>query len=212
MVFDSKKTHKEEAVEICRIIKILSAEGIKFKEMAILARRKKFEKIAEELKSNGIKFELVGGKNFFFEPEILFIISWLKIINDINDDISIVYLLESKKYKICDRDIYFIRKNWKNSENKISITEGIMDFKKNPYINKKAKERLKDFLNSLKFYISKSRELELKELISLIIEDSGIMNELKSEFGPVAGKKIKNIENLIKIASYFEQSYIEGKS
>ena len=210
VVFYSKKTHEGEAVEICRIIKYLAARGIKFKEIAILARRKRFEKIAEELKSNGIKFELVGGKNFFFEPEILFIISWLRVINDINDEISIIYLLKSKKYKICDRDIYFIKKKWKNSENRISITEGIIDFKKNPYISKTAKERLKDFLNSLKFYISKSRELELKELISLIIEDSGIMNELKSEFGPVAGKKIKNIENLIRIASDFEQSYIEG--
>lgn len=210
VVFYSKETHREETTEISKIIKYLAARGIKFREMAILARRKRFERITKELEAKGIKYELTGGKNFFFEPEILFIISWLKIIQDINDEISMIYLLKSRKYKICDRDIYFIKKNWKSSKNIMSMTSGMMNFKKNPCISKAAKKRLESFLESLRLYIGRSRELELKELISLIIEDSGIMNELKSRFGAVARKKIKNIENLIRIASDFEQSYLES--
>jgi len=49
--------------------------------MAIISRRKRFDAIVEALKRNNIKYELVGGRNFYFEPEVLFIVSWLKAIN-----------------------------------------------------------------------------------------------------------------------------------
>lgn len=209
VVFFLKKTHREEAAEMAGIIKCLEARGIKLKEMAILARRKRFETIIKELEASNIKFELIGGKNFFFEPEVLFIISWLKIVEDMNDEVSAVYLLRSDKYKIGDRDIYFIKRDPENLERCVDIIDGIMNFKKNPYLSREAKKRLKDFLASLRLYISRSGQLELKELVSLIIEDSGILNELRSGFEPIIRKKIKNVENLIRVASDFQQSYEE---
>ena len=207
VLFYSKKTHVEEASEIAEMIKYLASEGVRLKEIAILARRKRFEKIIKALDANGIKFELIGGKNFFFEPEILFIVSWLKVIEDINDEISLAYILKSDKYKICDRDMYFIKRKPENPEEKISLISGILDYAENPHISEETKKRLKGFLTSLRLYIKKSGELELKELVSLIIEDSGMMNELKSKFGPTARRKIKNIESLIKVSSDFQQSY-----
>lgn len=209
VVFCYKKTHEEEAAEIAGIIKHLAAGGIKLKHMAILARKKKFEKIIRELEAGNIKFELVGGKNFFFEPEILFIVSWLKVIENTDDEISIACLLKSEKYKICDRDLFFIKRNYRSLNEKINLIDGIMESRENPYLSSETKKRLEEFLLCLRLYISKSRELELKELISLIVEHSGMLNELKSGFGPAAGRKIKNIENLIRVAADFQQTYLE---
>ncbi len=210
VVFYSKKVHKEEAAEISKIIKYLSSRGIKYKDMAILARRKRFGEITQELEANGIKFELVGGKSFFFEPEILFIVSWLRVINNITDEISVIYLLKSKKYKICDRDIYFLKKIPERSKRSVNIIEGIMNFEKNSYLSKSTGKRLENFLDSLRLYIRKSGVMKLKELISLIIEDTGMMNELKPSFGTAARSKIKNIENLIRVASDFQESYLQS--
>ncbi len=183
VAFYYKKTHTEEAEEIARNIKYLSARGVKLKEIAILARKKKFKSIIGELEKNNIKFELVGGKNFFFEPEILFIISWLNVIENMNDELSMVYILQSEKYKICDRDIFYIKRDTLNPDKNIKIIDGIINSGKNPNVSREAKRRLANFLESYKLYVSKSGEMELKELISLIIDDSGIINELKSVFG-----------------------------
>lgn len=210
VTFYSNKTHEEEAAKIAEIIKYLASGGIKLKEIAILARRKRFGKIIKELEANGVRFELIGGKNFFFEPEILFIISWLKVAEDINDEISLTYLLKSDKYKICDRDIYFIKRKPVDSGEKANMIDGIIDSGSNPYLSRETKKRLKDFIASLRLYIGGSGEMELKELISLIIEDSGIMNELKSEFGSVAKRKIKNIESLIRVSSDFQKSNFQS--
>jgi ATP-dependent exoDNAse (exonuclease V) beta subunit len=207
VMFFSKKIHEEEASGIAEMIKYLASGGVRLKEIAILARRKRFEKIIKELDANGIKFELIGGKNFFFEPEILFIVSWLKVIENTDDEISLACILKSDKYKICDRDIYFNKRKPGNPEEKVSLINGILNSAENPYIGEETKKRLKSFLASLRLYISKSGELELKELISLIVENSGMMDELKSRFGPVARRKIKNIESLIKVSSDFQQSY-----
>jgi len=210
VVFYYKKTHTEEAEEIARNIKYLSARGVKLKEMAILARRKKFGRIIRELEKNNIKFELVGGKNFFFEPEILFIISWLNVIGDMNDELSMAYILQSEKYKICDRDIFYIKRNPSDLNENIKIIDGIISSRKNHNVSREAKKRIASFLESYKLYISKSGEMELKELISQIIDDSGIINELKSTFGPASRKKIKNIESLIRVASDFQNVHIDN--
>jgi len=214
VIFCYNKTHREEAQQISKIIKHLMEKGVKLKEIAILARRKRFSVIVEELEKNNIKYELVGGKNFFFKPEVSFIISWLRIIHNTYDEINLIHILKSGKYKICDRDIYFLRR-YKHTQNNYStvlkegnpsIIDGLLNCKQNPYIGNLSKNRMADFLNDLRFYISKSKTLKLKELISLIFHRSGMNDEIKSKFGSGYKEKIKNVENLIKVSSDFEQN------
>ena len=51
--------------------------------------------------------------------------------------------------------------------------------------------------------------LDLKELISLVFEDTGLSDELKSDFEASAKVKLSNIENLIRVASDFQKSYLD---
>ncbi len=209
--FLASNTLKEEAGELLNAIKYLAGRGVKLKEIAIISRVKKFDDILRALEKGNIKHELVGKKSFFFEPEILFLISWLRAVNNIYDEISIIYLLKSEKYKINDRDIFFLRKTADASDAKsLNITEGILEGKKSPYLSASAKKRLDLFICDWKFYINKSRVLELRELISLIYKRSGLSDHLRSRFGPHFKKKIKNIENLIRVASDFQQDNLDS--
>ena len=211
VVFLAGNTLEEEAKEILGAIRYLAACGVKLKEMAIISRVKKFDDIIRALETGNIKHELIGKKSFFFEPEILFIVSWLRIVNNIYDEISIIYLLKSPKYKISDRDIFFLQKTGSGPTNKRThITDGILSSKKSPYLSPQAKKRLDSFISDLKLYIGKSGVLELMELISMVYKRSGLSDHLKSKFGPHYRKKIKNIENLVKIASDFQQNNLES--
>ncbi|MBC7333474.1 MAG: ATP-dependent helicase [Actinobacteria bacterium] len=209
VVFFSKWTHKEEASEIVKIIRYLLSYGVKLKDMAIIARRKRFQTIIEELEKNEVRYEVVGGKNFFFEPEIIFLVSWLRVIQNIYDELSITYLLRSPKYKICNRDIYFLKRSHKNGK-LLNLMDGILSHEENPYISNITRKRLHLFLDELNFYIAKSKSLKLRELVSLIFDYSGMKDELKSRFGVMAQRKIRNVESLIKISSDFEQSSLGG--
>ncbi len=209
--FLASRTLEEEAGELLKAIKNLVESGIKLKEIAIISRVKKFDDIIRVLERGNIKHELIGKKSFFFEPEILFLISWLRIVNNIYDEISIIYLLKSDKYKINDRDIFFLRKaSSTDSRGNTNITDGILSGKKSPYLSAMANKRLDLFVSDWKFYINKSRVLGLRELISLIYKKSGLSDDLRSRFGPHFKKKIKNIENLVRIASDFQQNNLES--
>ncbi|MGM0367117.1 MAG: ATP-dependent DNA helicase [Actinomycetota bacterium] len=203
IIFLNNPTHDMEAEKIAKMIKKLDAEGMKLKDIAIFARAKNFSQITKKLDDYNVKYELIGSKTFYYEREVLFIIAWLYVIYDIFDEIHLTYLLKSDKYKIGDRDIFFLKRD-KNGTI-IDLIEGIGNSGSNPYISLDAKKRLSSFINELKDYISKSKNFRLKELISFIYKNSGLKDDLNSSFGPSSRKKVGNIETLIKVANDFEE-------
>ena len=208
---------KEEAFLICEMIKILREKGVRLRDIAILCRKKKFNEIIKVLNKENIRYEFIGNKNLFYENEILFIVSWLKLIYNIYDEESLVYLLKSSRYKISDRDIYFLKNQIRESEKNPGhykkdkyITQGyfidsLKSAGKNDFITKDTAERIKSFLGELVYYIRKSEQYNLSGIINLIFHFSGLYDEIKSGFGQNLRKKIKNVESLIRIASDFEQ-------
>ncbi|HEX7560834.1 MAG TPA: ATP-dependent helicase, partial [Candidatus Humimicrobiaceae bacterium] len=208
----------DEADQIANNILKLKVAGLKLKDIAILARKKRFKYIVEALERHGIKYEVISSKGFYYEPEVLYIISWLMVISDITDELHLVYLLQSQKYRISDRDIFFM-KNF-DAENlkvpdgagnfQVSLFDGITGCGNNPYLKKETKSRLKEFIAEMNHYIFQSFSMKLNELVSIIYEYSGLSCELKSGFNKTVKRKIKNIELLIKISSDFESESIEN--
>ena len=210
VLFFAKNTLREEAAEIAKNIKFLVNSGMKLKDIAILARRKRFKEITYELQKNNLRYEVIGSKGFFYEPEILFLISWLMAVQDASDEIYILYLLQSQKYKISDRDIFFLKqaKNIKSNFSAGSIMDYVLNWPQNPYLSELSKKRLKEFTEEFSFYLKQSQFLKLGELVNLIFQHSGLANELKSCFERTAKVRIKNVEILIKIAADFEENQI----
>ncbi|MHB1334361.1 MAG: UvrD-helicase domain-containing protein [Candidatus Humimicrobiaceae bacterium] len=240
VVFFKKSSLSEEAEQISRLILGLESRNHKLKDIAVLCRKKRFNEIIKSFRNNNIRYEAIGSKSYFYEPEILFLISWMKIIYDLSDDESVVYLLKSSKYKISDRDICFLR-NFNNKKFNIKNIENIENYKvpddpnikkentetkskcssfyeddnllnainnsqTSSYFEQETKKRLEQFLNELTYYIKNSELLSLDSLINTIFHYSGLYDELNSRFGMAVKKKIRNVENLIKLAWEFEEN------
>jgi ATP-dependent exoDNAse (exonuclease V) beta subunit len=203
--FNLDHTLDDEAERMASYIRdLIYGKGLKPGDIAVISRVKKFSKIAGALKDAGIRYELIGNTNFYHEPDILFIISWLKVIEDIGDEVSMMYLLKSDRYRIGDRDIFFLKNDGKSGK-RIDLIDGIRDCSRNPYLSSTAKKRLVSFMDSLILYIKRSGVLDLKELISLIFEESGLSYELKAGFGRSYKSRMRNVENLIRIAADFKK-------
>ncbi|MDD3520179.1 MAG: ATP-dependent DNA helicase [Actinomycetota bacterium] len=218
--FKSKDT-KEEALIICGMIKELREKGIMLKDMAILCRKKKFNEIIQALNKENIRFEFIGNKNLFYENEILFLVCWLKLIYNIYDEESLVYLLKSSRYKISDRDIYFLKNHIRYKENSSDdykknafipvkyLIDSLKTASENELITNDAINKINSFVEELEYFIKKSEQYDLSGIINLIFHFSGLYDEIKSGFGQNLRKKIKNVESLIRIASDFEQDNSE---
>ncbi len=208
---------KEEALIICEMIKKLREKGIMLKDMAILCRKKKFNEIIKILNKENIRYEFIGNKNLFYENEILFLLSWLKLVYNIYDEESLIYLFKSSRYKIPDRDIYFLKnhigisnENPGDCKKEIIVSsryliKSLKTANENKFITKETGNKIKSFLSELGTYIKKSEQYDLSGIINFIFHSSGLYDEIRSGFGQNLRKKIKNVESLIRIASDFEQ-------
>lgn len=217
--FSCYKTHEEEAKEIAENIKKLILLGIKLRDIAVISRQKRFKNIINELKKNNISYELISSRGFFYEQEVLFIISWLVVLDNLNNEYDnlnneqyLLNLIQSDKYNLSDRDIFYL-KNFNTKENcffsssqaeKNLLINALISHKENKYLSKGAHERIEEFLSDLDFYLKHASFFKLSELMNLIATHSGLLDELKSDFNKSAKNKIKNIEALIKIGSDFE--------
>lgn len=210
--FNSFKTHEEEAAAIAENIIRLMSKGMKLKDIAIVTRKKKYKTIIEKFEESNIRYELISSRGFFYEKEILFIISWLVVINNLREEQHLLNLIQSDKYKISDRDVFYL-KNYdldnscflgsRDAANN-NLADAILNHAKNNYLSAESHIRINKFLNDMDFYIKQASFLRLSELINLISEHSGLANELRSDFGRFSRQKVRNIEKLVKISSDFE--------
>ncbi len=209
---------EEEAESISKKIIELKAQGIRDKDIAILSRTKRFSRITASLKKYNIRYELISSTGFYYEPEILFIISWLMVINNSDNVMHIINILQSAGFNISDRDIFFLR-NYDNAGSCFmsdrqaaakNLIVQIMGCSTNPYLSEEAKNRLFLFLDELRFYKSRSALLKLGELISLIYEHSGLADEFRSGFDRSLKTRIKNVETLVRLGSDFDTQYVSN--
>jgi len=95
------KTQEEESEEISRIIKDLNLKDVKFSEMAIFYRTNAQSRAFEEsFLKLGIPYKIVKGMKFFERAEVKTLISYLRFIQNKNDNLSFERIIESGKFGI----------------------------------------------------------------------------------------------------------------
>ncbi|MGI5836464.1 MAG: ATP-dependent helicase [Chloroflexota bacterium] len=78
---------------------------------AVLCRKRSlFPAIAQALEDACIPYELIGGTGFFGRWEIRDILSYLRVLSDPADNVALARVLQSRAWKISDRDLFHLSK------------------------------------------------------------------------------------------------------
>ena len=181
----------DEAYYIVSEIKKLINSGIEKSHIAVLYRTNAQSRTLEEsfLKDN-IPYKVVGSFYFYNRKEIKDLISYLKIIYNNNDDVSLLRVINVPKRGIGEKTIESL--SFKaNIENK-SIYNTIESGKELEF---------KKIIEELKEYVDK---VSLTELIDLILDKTGIRNELEQEKSVDAEIRLENLEEFKSITKNFE--------
>jgi DNA helicase-2/ATP-dependent DNA helicase PcrA len=135
-----------EAEEISKKIVSLIQKGINPNEIAILYRINALSRSIEEgLRSYNIPYKLVGGIKFYEREEIKDLISYLRLIANIDDDFSFKRVVNKPKRGIGKTTIQKLEEA-KNSSFMEFITNNDLNF-----LSKKASKTLKDFQEKIEF-------------------------------------------------------------
>lgn len=175
-------------------IKHLIEEGYQKKDIAIFYRTNGQARIVEEMFiKNNIPYKVVGSYYFYQRKEIKDLISYLRLILNHHDDISLRRVINVPKRKIGPTSILKIEEL--ANLNNVSMFDALNSGKE------------LEFKNLILDLTKESESLSLTELIDLILDKTGIRKELQEENTLESELRLENLEEFKSItASYEEQT------
>lgn len=196
----------EEAEQIVNKIEQLTKDGTaRLQDIAILNRTNAQSRVFEEkFLLKNIPYKIVGGVNFYQRKEIKDLISYLKVVNNGQDDLAVRRIINVPKRGIglttVDRiQEYAIGRG-------ISFLDSAYEVENIAGMSR-AIGKIQDFTNLIDDFREQANRMSVSELFSYIIEQTGYVDELAAEKTEEAEGRIENIDELLnKIVSYEESA------
>jgi ATP-dependent helicase/nuclease subunit A len=187
---DEKNENAEPELISARISKLVSEQGIKFSDIAILCRKRKSFSILEKVLSDyNIPFSIMGGKGFYQRQFVYDICNYFSFLLDRNNDTALVGILRSPFFSVSDTEIF-----------EISLQKGKSFWQKiKNYAENDGKHT--DVVNNLSGILSLSSTLDIVSLLRKILFESDYLAVIASK--PDGSQEIANINKLVNLTINF---------
>ncbi len=184
---------KDEAHYVSSEIKKLLVKEVPKSEIAILYRTNaQSRNMEEELLSENIPYKVIGSFYFYNRKEIKDLISYLKLIYNSNDDVSLMRVINEPKRQIGPKTIENLA--LKAADKGISMYEAIDSGKELGF---------KLLIEDIK---RQSEDLSLTEIVDLVLDKSGMRQSLEKEKTIEAEVRLENLEEFKSITKNFEEN------
>ncbi len=187
---------KAEGDYVVKEIKKLKETGTSYDDIAILYRTNAQSRAMEEalLKAN-IPYRIIGSFYFYNRKEIKDLLCYLRLINNPKDDVSLSRIINVPKRGIGNVTIANITA--RAEENNTSLFEAITSGKELAF------KQLIEELTKM------SENKTLTEIVELVLEKSGLKQELVEEKTLESEIRLENLEEFKSITKNYENEYGE---
>ena len=207
----------EEAEIISKEINnIISSDKIQLKDIAIMYRTNAQSRAFEHyLSSLQIPYQLVGGTRFYQRQEIKDIIAYLRLTLNLNDDTSLLRIINIPTRGIgkstIDKIILYANKSNISILDAATILSDVdEDNEISKILSNGPKKHVRSFLNLITDINNKSQTFSVEEIITYIIDKTNYKNYLLSSLTNPE-ERLENIEELISSINNFESEGGENK-
>ncbi|NLY09220.1 MAG: UvrD-helicase domain-containing protein [Tissierellia bacterium] len=198
----------EEAMMISERIQGLVSQGRSLEEIVILyrtnAQSRQFE---ESFMRLGIPYRIVGGIRFYERKEIKDFIGYLTFVVNPSDEQALKRIINTPKRGIGAVTEGKILETARQSKN---LFEGLKIFIQTKGGSLKVNTGLTQLINAVEYGINNIREDSLTELVKVIMEKCGLIQELESERTVESRTRLENLEEFINVAAQFEEEFPEA--
>ena len=185
---------KDECAYVSEKIKELHDNNVSYDDIAILYRTNAQSRlIEEEMLKNGIPYRIVGSFYFYNRKEIKDLLCYLRLINNHDDDVSLLRVINTPKRGIGDKTI----ENLTNvaTEKGISLFEAIESGKELTF-----KKMILDMEK-------KCESMTLTEMVDMVLNDSGMKAEYEGDKSLESEIRLENLEEFKSITKGYEEEY-----
>ncbi len=182
-------------------------EYFKYSDFTILYRMNSQSRAIEEiLRREGIPYKIVGGLKFYERKEIKDIISYLRLIYNFSDNISLKRIINEPKRGIGKTSIDNIAE--------ISEKTGLSMFDiikhADEYGLNRVKANAQEFIEKIEYLRGNIDNLSISELIKETLNKTGYVKALEQENTTEAESRIENLEEFLTVAIEFEEEEAEN--
>ena len=182
-------------------------EYFKNSDFVILYRMNSQSRAIEEiLRREDIPYKIVGGLKFYERKEIKDIISYLRLIYNPSDNISLKRVINEPKRGIGKTSVDNVQEISENTGT--SMFEIIKNAEQ--YGLNRLKANSQDFINLIEEMRNKINDLSISEIIKETLNKSGYVKALEVEDTTEAESRIQNLEEFLTVAIEFEEQEAEN--
>ncbi|MCX6704892.1 MAG: ATP-dependent helicase, partial [Candidatus Woesebacteria bacterium] len=176
-----------------KILELQKEFKYSYKDFAILVRANNHsDPIMRALGRNGIPFQFLGPGRLFKQPEIVDLISYLKVLYNFEDSVSFYRLASIDHFGITGRELATLG-NYARKNN-VSLFESA---------EKIGTEKVKNLLEIINKHFDLVKKESAGQLLYFFLEETGLLQKLLSPETAEAEKRAKNISKLFdKLKSY----------
>ena len=207
-VYSAKNEYDEGTYIAQQIEHLRREEYYKYSDFAILYRMNTQSRAIEEiLRRESIPYKIIGGLKFYERKEIKDIISYLRLIQNPSDNLSLKRIINEPKRGIGKTSLDKIEE--------LSINSGVPMYE----IIKNAEQyglnrvflNSREFVNAIEELRAKKEDIKISDLIKEILKKSGYTQALENENTIEAENRIENLDEFLTVAIEFEDESADNK-
>ena len=206
-VFSADNEYDEGRYIAEQIEHLRREEYYKYSDFAVLYRMNTQSRAIEDiLRREDIPYKIVGGLKFYERKEIKDIISYLRLVQNPADNLSLNRIINEPKRGIGRTSLENIASL--SEQNNIPMYEIIKNAEQyglnRVYLNSR------EFINCMEEIMAQKDKLKVSELIKKILKDTGYMRALENENSVEAENRIANLDEFLNVAIEFEEETAEN--
>ena len=207
-VYSAKNEYDEGTYIAQQIEHLRREEYYKYSDFAILYRMNTQSRAIEDiLRRESIPYKIIGGLKFYERKEIKDIISYLRLIQNPSDNLSLKRIINEPKRGIGKTSLDKIEE--------LSINSGVPMYE----IIKNAEQyglnrvflNSREFVNAIEELRAKKEDIKISDLIKETLKKSGYTQALENENTIEAENRIENLDEFLTVAIEFEDESADNK-
>jgi DNA helicase-2/ATP-dependent DNA helicase PcrA len=190
-------SEKDEAQKIERRIRDLHLrEGLEHGDFAVLYRTNAQSRAIEEaLRKENVPYRVIGGTSFYERKEIKDVLAYLKLLVNPNDSASLLRVINYPTRGIGSKTQERLQRY--AQQNNLSLWQAIERVESIETLGTRAENAVDKFRHLIARYASKTESTPADELARDLIQDAGVLSDLRKEHTRENLQRWENVQELI---------------
>ena len=194
---------QQEAEFICNEIKNHINSGGRASDVAVLYRMNAQSRALEEaLIKYAIPYNIYGGQKFYDRKEIKDLISYLRMLDNPADNVSLQRIINVPRRGIGNTTLATLQEAAVQMDE--SIFSVILDLDENMVLSSRTSSKVKEFGQLIGKLIAMKEVLPLTEFIHMLLQETNYQSSLEEENSIESQSRLDNIKEFVSAAKEFE--------